>query len=70
MWLYIYVCVRAQVRISGTIHRNLTALAASGMRGGGYFSQFMFCTFRILYHIHVLSIQKIKFLNFHFVYIF
>lgn len=32
-------------RLSEKIHRNLTALVASGKRGGNYFSLYIFCTF-------------------------
>ena len=41
----ILVCARTGENLWGEPDRNLTALAASGMRGGGYFSQFTFCTF-------------------------
>lgn len=70
----IRVCARAHMyhayllayasNISGRVHANLSALLASGERGGNDFSLYTFCTFGILYHVHVLSIQKNKVFKF------
>lgn len=77
VYMYVWVCpyththghlnISARICLDEEDTRHLAALVASGKWGGNYFSLYAFCTFCILYHVPVLSIQKIKFLNFHLV---